>query len=332
MITKKDIVNLILKEKKWDNNSVGKAFAPSNIALAKYWGKRDTILNLPMNSSLSISLGHKGATAITKKNDQPKHQLFINKKSIDPFSKHGKRLINYLNLFPDYYQLELNVNIPFAAGLASSACVFAAIILSLNQLYEWDLTSQELSILARLGSGSASRSIQSGFMLWKRGNQDNGMDSFGSVIQETWSELCVGLCVVDSKEKLVSSRQGMQRTVDTSPLYSAWPSSANDAVINLQRAISVHDFSLLGKTAEQNALAMHATMLSAWPPLLYSTEQTIQCMQKIWDLRHQGLELYFTQDAGPNLKLLFLAENKKTVTEHFPEIDIMQPFNVENTQ
>ena len=87
------------------------------------------------------------------------------------------------------------------------------------------------------------------------------------------------------------------------------------------------DFHLLGKTAESNAMTMHATMLSAWPPISYAMPETILAAQKIWELRHDGLPLYFTQDAGPNLKLLFLEKDKKIISDHFPIIEIIQPFS-----
>lgn len=309
-----------------------KSFAPANIALAKYWGKRNSELNLPMNSSLSISLDQRGATAMLTATTL-QHRLTINHQNVESTTPHGRRLIDYLNLFHAitgvYYHLTLEVNIPFAAGLASSAAVFAAIIQAMNSLHQWHLSYKELSILARLGSGSAARSILQGFVEWHQGENPNGMDSFAEKIPVIWPQLCVGLCIFNVNEKPVSSREGMQRTKTTSPLYANWPHIANTAVTTLKEAIISQDFALLGRTAENNALTMHATMLSAWPPLLYSTQETLTQMQKIWQLRQDGLPIYFTQDAGPNLKILCLQKDMAEINHQFDTIEWVHPFRTE---
>ena len=331
MSTKQHTVNLLLADySKTTKNRIGQAYAPSNIALCKYWGKRDTELNLPTNSSLSISLADKGATCRIQFSDDACNHFIVNGKTLDSNSKHAKKLSGYVSLFrfnDCYYTVMLDVNIPFAAGLASSACIFASLAKAINNLYQWNLDSNSLSILARLGSGSASRSIDHGFHQWDMGNSDTGLDSFASTIPTQWNDLRIGLCILSDQEKSVGSREGMKRTVDTSTLYQSWPKQARSDIQTIARAISNKDFSLLGKTAENNALAMHATMLSAWPPLLYSTPETVALMQKIWGLRNDGLSLYFTQDAGPNLKLLFLEKDTTTIKQHFPDADIVAPFS-----
>ncbi|OGO90228.1 MAG: diphosphomevalonate decarboxylase [Coxiella sp. RIFCSPHIGHO2_12_FULL_42_15] len=331
MLSKKDVVeNILAKKNKSPAHPVALCFAPSNIALAKYWGKRNTELNLPMNSSLSISLQHRGATAQLEMRSIS-HKLIINDEDVDLNSQHGQRLCHFLDLFQfkthAFYQVRLNVNIPFAAGLASSACVFASLVLALNQLHQWQLTTTELSILSRLGSGSAARSVTTGFVEWHAGRDQNGMDSFAEKIPISWPDFCIGLCIYHHTEKSVSSREGMQRTVATSPLYDRWPSCAEQAVQRLKIAIAKKDITLLGETAENNALTMHATMLSAWPPLLYSTTETITGMQHVWQLRTAGIPVYFTQDAGPNLKILSLKEHIKKITPQFPHIEWAHPFD-----
>jgi diphosphomevalonate decarboxylase len=118
----------------------------------------------------------------------------------------------------------------------------------------------------------------------------------------------------------------MNRTVETSELYEAWPAQAECDFDELRTAIAAQDFTLLGETAENNALAMHATMLAAWPPLCYWKPQSLALMQKVWQAREDGLEIYFTMDAGPNLKLLFLKENQAAVKVLFPKVQIVNPF------
>lgn len=329
---KSDIVSLILGDrmKRSVRSNLVTAFAPTNIALCKYWGKRDAELNLPNTSSLSISLGNKGATTTIVIIDQSTDQVTLNNDSIAITSPFGKRLVAFLDLFRPstsiHFQIDIKANIPLAAGLASSACGFASLVLALDKLFSWQLSLEHLSILARLGSGSASRSIWAGFVEWEKGENTNGMDSHGKLLSETWPELCVGLMLVNTNEKKISSREAMQRTIDTSTLYSLWPEKVNQDLIKVKLAIHEKDFSLLGKTAESNALTMHSMMLSAWPPISYCLPETIAAMQKIWELREQGAAIYFTQDAGPNLKLLFLSSDIALMKSHFPKIEVIKPF------
>lgn len=312
--------------------ATAKVFAPTNIALCKYWGKRDQELNLPMTSSLSISLGEKGATTELVVSSHPYDLVYLNHEAIDLTTSFGKRLIQFVDLFRTKmmprFIVNIESNIPVAAGLASSACGFSALVQVLDHLFGWELSSTELSILARLGSGSASRSIWQGFVEWHVGLKADGMDSFGEPIPDVWPDLCIGLLILSEKEKPLSSRDAMQRTVTTSPFYSDWPLKVSKDLALLKQAISVQDFPLLGRTAESNAMSMHATMLSAWPTIIYMLPETLLAMQKIWQLRHDGLPLYFTQDAGPNLKLLFLKQDAGKVAKEFSGMEILEPFNL----
>lgn len=311
-------------------HSVGKAFAPTNIALCKYWGKRNQELNLPVTSSLSISLGDRGATAELSVNSSNKDSIHLNGANVELSTSFGKRLVEFLNLFRNnntpYLNITIQSNIPIAAGLASSACGFASIMQALNNLYGWELKPNELSILARLGSGSASRSIWQGFVEWDKGERDDGMDSYAHPITEKWSDLCIGLLILSHNEKGISSREAMQRTVATSPLYSAWAPKVDYDMKILKEAIKKHDFNQLGMTAESNAMTMHATMLSAWPSVIYCLPETLLAMRQVWQLRQEGLGVYFTQDAGPNLKLLFLKKDMGTIRSLFSNVEIIQLF------
>lgn len=333
-MNKADVVKLILGERLayLPHDLSAKAFAPTNIALCKYWGKRDQALNLPVTSSLSISLGNQGATTEVSIIEQTQDMALLNGESVNLFSSFGKRLIAFLDLFRAgralHFKIATETTVPLAAGLASSACGFAALVLALNKLFNWQLAAHHLSILSRLGSGSACRSIWSGFVEWNKGVSPDGMDSYGSIIPAVWPELCVGLLIINKNEKSISSRLAMQRTLDTSVLYPLWPEKVEQDLIAVKKAIQEKDFLLLGKTAESNALTMHGMMLSAWPPVSYFLPETVTAMQKIWDLRQQGAALYFTQDAGPNLKLLFLSSEAEWVRAHFPLLEIISPFGV----
>jgi len=307
----------------------GCAFAPSNVALTKYWGKRDTELNLPITASLSISLGDKGAATTIAINDNKRDEVFINGQAVASNSAFYARLSHYLNLFrppQTFYKITTKVNIPIAAGLASSACGFASLIKALDDLYDWQLSVQQLSILARLGSGSACRSLLPGFVEWQAGSASDGLDSYAVPIDAPWPSLRIGLLIVDRNPKPLSSTAAMQQTVNTSALYTAWPDKVAADLLTIKQAITAQNFALFGQTAESNALAMHALMQTAWPPINYATPVTLASQKSIWKLREQGLPVYFTQDAGPNLKLLFLAEHEHELTNYFPQCQVISPF------
>jgi diphosphomevalonate decarboxylase len=334
-------VKLMLKRTKGKPATRGEAFAPANIALCKYWGKRDADLNLPVNSSLSISLGKLGTKTVVKFS-KTADRIFLNGK---PAPKDfAARISAYLDLFRadgQFFEVRTKNNIPTAAGLASSASGFAALVKALDQLLGWGFNPRELSMLARLGSGSAARSLYAGFAVWHAGVRADGMDSYAetfSGVEESkgvqaqpaskpWKNLRVGILEVSKVRKKTGSTDGMNRTVETSELYEAWPAQADCDFDELRTAVAAQDFPMLGKTAENNALAMHATMLAAWPPLCYWKPQTLALMQKVWQAREDGLELYFTIDAGPNLKLIFLKENQVAVKKLFPAVQIVKPFS-----
>ncbi|TAK73552.1 MAG: diphosphomevalonate decarboxylase [Gammaproteobacteria bacterium] len=308
----------------------GLAFAPTNIALVKYWGKRDVELNLPVTSSLSIALLDKGAMTTITLQDQAYDTVVLNNQAIPAHSEFAKRISQFLDLFrPEkkwHVHIDIKMNIPAAAGLASSACGFASLMSALNDLFNWQLTLRQLSILARLGSGSAARSFWTGFVEWHAGVQPDGMDSVAEPLAIEWPMLRVGLLTMSEKQKPISSREAMQRTVDSSILYSAWPKKVMQDLAILKQALHTKNFSLLGGTAESNALTMHATMLASWPAVCYFLPETIAAMHQIWALRQQGMELYFTQDAGPNLKLLFLETDTHHVKANFPTVEIVKVF------
>lgn len=329
MHTKQDVVNELLRDQPWQDTAAAvTAFAPSNIALAKYWGKRNSQLNLPCNASLSIALADRGAHATVSVASSP--SLTLNGETLSLATPHAQRLLQFMRLFGGPRQIEyavsLSVNIPFAAGLASSACIFASLVLALVEYHGWQLPLTHVSILARLGSGSACRSLYPGFAVWQAGTRDDGMDSYATPLETRWPQLAIGLHLIDTGVKAVSSREGMQRTVETSPLYAAWPDAANQTVTALQQAIASRQFARMGQLAEHNALCMHATMLSAWPPLSYATEHTLQAMRTVWRLRDDGLPVYFTQDAGPNIKLLCQRQDIAMIEPHFPHIQWVFPF------
>lgn len=303
-------------------------FSPTNIALIKYWGKRNSELNLPITSSLSLTLPLGTHTRLIVSDTDDK--VFLNDQQLSQDSTFYKRLFAYIDLFRTpgtYFHVHTKNDIPTAAGLASSASGFSALILALNELYDWNLTKKELSMLARLGSGSSSRSLFNGFVQWHKGSQDSGLDSFAEALDATWPDLRMGLWVLQAASKPICSRNAMQKTIETSHLFRAWPDQVAHDLERIKEAIVSKDFSLLGKISEHNALSMHATMLASQPAVCYFLPETISAMQKVWQLRKSGLEVYFTMDAGPNLKLLYLEKDEKELQNHIPEISSLSPFD-----
>lgn len=332
MYSKEEFIAQVLAGKSQDiQTEKGSAYAPANIALCKYWGKRDALLNLPLTSSLSVSLAHKGSHFDFEVIDEKADRLSLNNHPVEASQDFYQRLFSFINLFRRHNEPRLNITvtstIPIAAGLASSASGFASVVKGLNVLYDWQLSCRELSLLARLGSGSACRSLWHGFVEWQKGSRDDGMDSLGVPIDIVWPQLRIGLLLASSDKKSISSREAMAVTKQSSPFYALWPQQVETDLAAIKQALVKQDFCALGEASERNALAMHATMLTATPAVLYSNAQTISWMQQIWQLRKDHMAIYFTQDAGPNLKLLFLEENTADMVEIFPEMEIIQPFS-----
>jgi diphosphomevalonate decarboxylase len=331
MKNKADVIQYLLHDKKTSlPTQPVSVFAPSNIALIKYWGKRDAALNLPQTASLSVTIPGKGATTEISILDNKQDEIYLNGMLLSSQHPFFKKAVDYLDLFRPmtrcHYRINTTSNIPIAAGLASSASGFAALVLALDRLHQWQCSLTALSIAARLGSGSACRSLWSGFVLWQSGIAEDGMDSHGIALKEQWPELRLGFTMISDQPKAISSREGMNRTTNTSALYRAWPDKVSQDLQALQQALAQKEFTTFGEIVESNALAMHATMMAAWPPVVYSQPETLEHMQRIWQLREQGIPVYFTQDAGPNLKLLFLVKDEENIRQHFPGLDVVTLF------
>lgn len=322
----KEIIQFILPSDYQATQETAQAFAPANIALIKYWGKRDKILNLPNTSSLSLSLGNKGTT--THIRQSAKHDVIsLNQQNVKPESHFYQRLVNYLSYFRPhptfYFHVETQNTIPLAAGVASSSSGFAALVKALDSYFDWQLPLHQLSVLARLGSGSACRSLWDGFVLWHKGEEEDGLDSFAEPMAVAWPELCVGLLMVDQSPKKYGSREAMNHTVETSPLYAYWPCVVEKDLESIVNAIQIRNFSAFGQILEGNACAMHATLLASRPAIIYYQAQTLALIEKIQYLRKQGLLIFFSQDAGPNLKLFFLKSDLSKVQENFPTLEMV---------
>ena len=330
MISARQVVQRILAGRASKARGTATAYAPANIALVKYWGKRNDALNLPVTGSLSISLGPLGSHVELAQGAGAADAVWLNGQPLSADSSFARRAGAYLDLFrpaPDFFfDLKARNTVPTAAGFASSASGFAALAKGLNSLFGWGLGPRELSILARLGSGSAARSLDEGFVEWHPGTAPDGMDSYAERLEADWPELRVGALVLCANEKPVGSREGMKRSVETCEFYREWPGRVAQDLAALKAAIAQKDFAALGGVAEENALAMHALMAATRPPIVYLLPETVAAMRRIWAAREAGLPLWFTMDAGPNVKLLFEAQNEARVREVFPAVEVVAPF------
>ena len=281
--------------------------AHTNIALIKYWGKRDEDEFLPMNSSLSLTLDKLYTDTFVHFDDQLiEDQFYLDNKKQD--EKETKKISNFLDLFRsaaniDTRALVKSINhVPTAAGLASSASAFAALAGAANLATGLNLDPQTLSTFARRGSGSATRSIFGGFVEWNKGTSSE--DSFAIPIDDASWDVGMVIVAVNREAKKVSSRVGMKQTVETSPFYPAWVETAETDLVNIKAAIEAKDFEKMGEITEHSAMKMHGSMLGANPPLSYFEPATMTAIRCVQELREQGIPCYVTMDAGPNVKIL----------------------------
>lgn len=310
------------------------AIANANIALVKYWGKRNKELMLPNNGSISMTTAGLNAHTTVEFDEKYKEDILIlngkeYKKGMEEYDDYvGK----FLSVVRQNYDINLrckivsNNNFPTAAGLASSAAGFAALAVAVNEALQLGLDKKELSMLARRGSGSATRSIYGGFVEWKRGSREDGTDSYAEQIAkpEYWPEFRMVVCVTTKEAKKVKSRAGMAQTVKTSPMYKAWLETVDEDLRAVREGILKRDFTLVGQTAEHNCLKMHATMITTKPSIIYWNAGTMDIIHAVLEWRDEGLECYFTIDAGPQVKILCLEKDAKEIAERvkeFPHIE-----------
>ncbi len=284
------------------------ARACANIALVKYWGKRDSALNLPAAGSLSLTLA--GLVTETSVHFDP--TLAADALLLDGTSSDARRLSPFLDLVRSVAGITTRArvtsrnNFPTASGLASSASGFAALAVAATRAAGIELAPRELSILARRGSGSAARSIYGGFVRMHAGSRDDGEDAYALPIETslvTRARMVIGV-VGGGVRKTHGSRDAMEHVAATSPLYSAWVALVPLDLEAAESAIARDDLEALGALAEANALAMHASAIAARPAVIYWQPTTLALLATVRDMRAKGLAAWATMDAGPHVKVL----------------------------
>lgn len=299
---------------------VGRCRAHTNIALIKYWGKRNDELFLPMNSSLSLTLdAFYTDTEVVLDSDFTSDTFFLNDVKQD--EKETEKITKFLNLFRNEVNMETKAcvksynHVPTAAGLASSASAFSALAGAMNQASGLNLDSKTLSTFARRGSGSATRSIYGGFVEWYMGEDDLSETSHAIPVDDASWDIGMIVIAVNTGRKKLSSRIGMKQTIATSPFYSSWVETATSDLTKMKDAIKQKDFITLGEITESNGMKMHATMLGAFPPISYWEPDSVKAIQTVKEIRRMGIPCYVTMDAGPNVKVLCKASDMAKIEE-----------------
>ena len=304
--------------------------AHANIALIKYWGKIDEDLHIPYNNSLSLTQDSLYTDTKVRFSSDFSENIFI----LNGERQSKKETAN-LSAFVDIFREKFNINLhceiksynsmPTAAGFGSSASAYAALAGAINFALELNLSLQDLSILARLGSGSACRSIFPGFVEWHKGT-DNKSSFAESIDPADWG-ICTITVATDKSKKKLSSRLGMQASVQTSPFYELWPKIAEASLLDIKTAIKERDIDKIGQIAEHNALCMHSLTLSSKPAFTYFNSNTLLAMDYVKVLRKEGFTVHFTIDAGPNLVLICpeteSLEIKAKFSQAFPNANLL---------
>ncbi|WP_419155274.1 diphosphomevalonate decarboxylase [Weissella minor] len=284
------------------------ARAHTNIALLKYWGKANEQLIIPTTSSISLTLDE-FYTDTTVVFDQHLNEDAVFLNDVPLTGKGYKKITDFLDIVRQLAGISTKAHVqstnhvPTAAGLASSASAFSALAGAASKAAGLNLSLADLSRLARRGSGSASRSVYGGFVEWERGTDDTSSVAYPLQEVVDW-DIQLLTVIINDQPKKVDSRGGMQHALQTSPFYQNWVDATNAATVDMKIAIENHDFQKIGSLAEQNALQMHATNMTATPPFTYLTDKSWAVIQLAAQLRLKGIEVYATMDAGPNVKLI----------------------------
>ncbi|KAH8821212.1 GHMP kinase [Xylogone sp. PMI_703] len=312
--------------------------APVNIAVVKYWGKRDPKLNLPTNSSISVTLSQSDlrthTTASCSASYPAEDTLQINSSPQDVSGARTQACFRELrNLravlesqdssLPKLSTLPLRIvsenNFPTAAGLASSAAGFAALVRAIANLYELPSSPTELSRIARQGSGSACRSLFGGYVAWEMGSKADGSDSVAVEVapQSHWPEMRALILVVSAEKKGVSSTSGMQNTVATSDLFQQRANVVVPKHMELMtKAIKERDFETFARVTMMDSNSFHASCLDTFPPIFYMNDVSRAAIRAVEDINAAAGKTVaaYTFDAGPNAVIYYEEKNTAAVS------------------
>jgi diphosphomevalonate decarboxylase len=309
------------------------AIAHSNIALVKYWGRsqdHDPDLNIPSNDSVSMTkhgLAHdihlQTHTTIDLSDNYAKDTVNLNGEVL--IGRSMDRILRVVDSLRKYANVDLKFRIvskndfPTQAGLASSSSGFAALAIATAKALDIDFTKEEISKYARLGSGSAARSIHGGFVYWNKGNSHE--TSFAQQIcGANQFNMNAVIAIVHEGKKEVTSDVG-HKLAYTSPFNAARIEKSEEQAREIKKAILDDDFTKVGEIAEENCKYMHAVMMTSTPPLFYWNPDTLRLIKSTQKMRRNGLDCYFTIDAGPNVHYFCRPEDALEAQKMLEKID-----------
>lgn len=311
------------------------AQASSDVALVKYWGKKDEVLRLPENGSISMILKGLDTVTTVEFHQCGEDRVIINGEQDDTEAKRVlkhieriKKLASEKAVLPKQELADWRVTIvsqntfPKGTGLSSSGSGFAALTLAAVTALGMKLGSNELSILARQGSGTACRCMLDGFVEWLDG--DTSESSYSVSIQDVgyWDIRDV-VTVVDKGKKRVSSTEGHE-SARTSPFYEARLQRISQKIEAVKEALSGKDFTALGELVEAEALEFHSILLTSQPSLIAWYPGTIEVMLAVQALRTEGVPAYFTINTGFNVHVLTLPEFEETVRKRLSALSLVK--------
>lgn len=291
------------------------AIAPSNIAFIKYWGRKDEELRLPENGSISMNLSNLLTTTTVEFDKQLTSDVVIidggeNETDSSRVTKHLDRIRNSAGINTFAKVMSQN-NFPSGTGLSSSASGFAALTVAAAAAAGLTLTEKELSILARLGSGSACRSIPDGFVEWLDGNTSETSYAVTLYSKDYW-DISDVVVIASNEKKSISTTEG-QKLSKSSPFFQTRLSGMSGKTNNLKKYLEDKNFTEFGKLIEAEALELHSIMLTSTPSLIYLLPNTIRIMHEVKKMRDEGIEAYFTLNTGQDVHVICKSQDADNV-------------------
>lgn len=303
------------------------AIGPSDIALTKYWGRKDEVLRLPENGSISMVLSNLlTTTTVEFSPEYKKDQITINGGGLE--EGEADRVIKHLDRIRNMAKINLKAkvvsknNFPIGTGLSSSASGFAALTVAAAKAAGLNLSEKQLSILSRQASGSSCRAIASGFVEWLDGNASN--TSYAKTIfPKNWWNIADVVAVVSEGRKEVPTSAGHAKA-QSSPFLKLRLSRMKEKNRNVKKYIKKRNFQKLGELVEQEALELHTIMLTQYPPLIYWTPGTLTIMKLVSHWRTEGIPVYFTINTGQNIHLITEQKNVEKIKEKLKKLEFVK--------
>lgn len=336
-----------IEETKFNSQGSVRSTCPSNIALIKYWGKKG--VQIPMNPSLSFTLNESRTETELKYKPSDKNDYNI-KVYLDnqPKPDFEPKIISFFNRIADYvpflksfeFEIHTHNTFPHSSGIASSASGMGALALCLTEIENklgGNLNHEEqlkkASFLARLGSGSACRSVYPGITVWGESEFVQGSSDFFAIpypyeIHEIFNGFRDTILLIDEGQKEVSSTLG-HNLMNNHPYAESRFKSAGENLEKLIPALKSGDLESFGAIVEHEALSLHAMMMTSHPYFILMKPNTLKVIEKLWNYRREtALPLYFTLDAGANIHLLYPETEQHKIDRFIDELFIDSPKKV----